>query len=64
MDYGLAEISLIISVLAIILSAIMSYLTYRNSCKQKKYDALKNQYQNRINELITIYQDVNSLINI
>ena len=64
MNYGLAEISLIISVLAMISTAILSYLTYRNSCKQKEYDTLKNKYQNRINELITLYQDVNSLINI
>ncbi len=43
MNYGLAEISVIISVLAMISTPILSYLTYRNSCKQKKYDTLKNQ---------------------
>lgn len=64
MNMNLGEVSLIISVLAIVFTTITSYLTYRNSSKQKRYYELKNKYVKKVEELLTVYKDVKSLIQI
>ena len=64
MNLNLGEVSLVISVLAIVFTSITSYLTYRNSSKQKRYYELKNRYVKKTEELLTVYKDVKCLIQI